>query len=794
MILIISLLSISIIGACNNLSSLRKEFDQNIQLAEVVFDVQISKPLSGDGALYLEILDEVSGLSYNPARFEMQAKDDLHYFIRTPITIGSVVKYRFVIGGNPPSVEFSSVGEHVRYRMLYVSGPQIVNDIVTGWQDQPYNGETGEISGYIVDKTNNSPIPDIMVIINGVRAFTAADGSFRIAGIPVGQHTLVAYHIDGHYQPFQQEAVIAANASTPAIFSIEPSKYVNVTFNVTAPNETIGGAPIRLIGNSYTFGNTFADLRGGMNALASRAPIMASQSDGSYSLTIQLPVGFDLRYKYTLGDGFWNAEHFDDGSMRIRQIIIPDHDITVNNAIATWRSSDHPPVRFNIQVPFNTPSHDIVSIQFNPYVWAEPIPMWSLGENKWTFTLYSPLEVLNESAFRICRNDQCGIADGLTNQGEMSSEISLDSNIEEINYEIEEWAFWQNIVSNSDFSQDNIIARDTAFTAGIEFSDVYHPSFQPYLGWSFIDIGVDNVNWVFIRPSWSINALNEMEIYMRPGTDPFWNDTIQSINYAKQVGSNIAVFPSINYPTSYDDYWSNASLGYLWWHQWFDAYSQFILHFTDLAALTDSQAIVLGENELRPLLQQESYDIPSDIEKEWEELLDSIRLHFTGDIILAIPYSSYLPALPDWVEKIDKVYIQFSPPLSSTQSPTIEDLTSRIEQIFDNEIYPFYSSNLKPIILGISYPSIDGSAMGCVSFEPNYEEFSKEQVSPIDLEEQADLYTSIFRVINQRSWISGIVSRGYYPPLALHDYSSSIHGKNAENILSFWFSRMILTN
>jgi hypothetical protein len=43
----------------------------------------------------------------------------------------------------------------------------------------------------------------------------------------------------------------------------------------------------------------------------------------------------------------------------------------------------------------------------------------------------------------------------------------------------------------------------------------------------------------------------------------------------------------------------------------------------------------------------------------------------------------------------------------------------------------------------------------------------------------------------QRDWVSGIISTGYYPPAALTDKSASVHGKPAEEVLAYWFPRLL---
>jgi hypothetical protein len=66
--------------------------------------------------------------------------------------------------------------------------------------------------------------------------------------------------------------------------------------------------PLRLAGNLLQLGNTFSDLRGGLSLVADRMPVLSSLPDGRYSVSLFLPAGADIEYKYTLGDGFWNSE------------------------------------------------------------------------------------------------------------------------------------------------------------------------------------------------------------------------------------------------------------------------------------------------------------------------------------------------------------------------------------------------------------------------------------------------------------------------------------------------------
>ncbi|MGD0005183.1 MAG: carboxypeptidase-like regulatory domain-containing protein [Anaerolineaceae bacterium] len=360
-------------------------------LAETTFDVEVPALTPADEKISLDVLDEVTGLSLNILRYSMDRLDETHYSIRIPVTLGSIIRYRYVRESNPVSIEYNSQGNQVRYRLYYVNTPGIVKDTISGWTDLPYNGGVGRIQGQVTDATTNLPIPNVMVTAGGIQTITSSDGSFILEGLSPGTHNLVAYSIDGSYQPYAQGAMVAIDSTTPAPLQLTPTKKVKISFIVHLPKGSATGIPLRMVGNIYPLGNTFADLQGGISTIADRAPTMESLPDGTYSLMVELPAGLDLRYKYSLGDGFWNAELTNDNQFRVRQLIVPDADLTIDDTIDSWGSENFGPITFNVKVPENTPSTDLVSIQFNSFSWTEPIPMWPLGNNQWTFTLSSPV-------------------------------------------------------------------------------------------------------------------------------------------------------------------------------------------------------------------------------------------------------------------------------------------------------------------------------------------------------------------------------------------------------------------
>ena len=415
---------------------------QKLSFAETSFEVRIPSALNTGESILLEMLDEVTGIALNPERFKMESADGITFTLRLPLAVGSVIRYRYVKDGQSGTIERDPAGNQVHYRLFHVSDASEVHDLVTTWDGNPYQGITGELSGYIFDKKTEAPLSEIMVTVDGMRTFSSSDGFFKFEKVPLGEFRITAIHPDGKYQVFQQNAVIAENSITPASFGMTASKMVNIKFEVAAPEGTDPNAAIRLLGNTFSLGNTFAEITGGSSISASRAPVLNSRSDGKFEIELQLPAGADLRYKYSLGNGFINAEHDEQTNFLTRQLIVPSKDSTINDTISTWFSKGTQPVNFVVSVPENTPANDFVSIQFNPYVWLDPIPMWKSGQNQWTYSLYGPFEYLENSQYRFCRNDQCGIADDEMTKGKDVGgyQLSIQENQPvTINYQIAQW-------------------------------------------------------------------------------------------------------------------------------------------------------------------------------------------------------------------------------------------------------------------------------------------------------------------------------------------------------------------
>lgn len=770
--------------------------------AEVTFNVDLLQPPPSGQQLSLDILDEVTGLALNPERYPMTMESATRYTVRVAFPLGSTVKYRFSREGRPAPVEYTCLGKQVRYRLLQVSGPDQVQGVICAWNDQPAETPTGRLNGKVTDAADGTPLADILIEAGGVSTLTAADGSFLLEGLAPGTHNLFAYSLDGAYQPFQQGAVVAKDSTTPAPIALTPAPLVMVTFHVLPPKNTAPGIPVRLLGNISSLGNQFADLSGGVSTVAYRAPLMKVNPDGSYQLTYKLPAGLDLRYKYSLGDGFWNGELDEQGTFLTRQLIVPQQDVTVEDQITAWQAQGAGPITFTASAPDLTPAADQVSIQFSAFGWTEPIPMWPLGNNKWYYTLYNPTNLITELQYRYCRNDQCSMTkEPLPANNQPAAYLVRPATTAQT---IEEKINWNWLPKTQEIElTEPSVKRVGLFVTGVELQPGYQPAWLPHISQALQDVHQVNASWVTLTPSWTYTSANPPVLEPLPGTASSYRDFLEISRMAAENQLHTAIYPQAFYPDTAEKWWQQARKDSDWWDRWFDRYRSFLLNYADLAQQTNASAIILGESGLRSAIDPQylladgsETHLPSDSSERWTELIAEIRTRYSGQIIWVIQQRDLKTPLPEFLNSVDQFYILCSGELSQSNEPKAKDLEKRVARILNNEIKPVKERFNKPILLGVGYPSIDGAVKGCLQKGDSCLPFDQVHLIPanrapatIDLDEQVLIYQAYLKVVSRGDypWISGMITRGFFPPVSAADASMSVRGKPAEQLLRLWF-------
>jgi hypothetical protein len=776
--------------------------------SEETFNVQLP-PNINYGSIILDVLDEVTGLALNPTEYPMQKVTGDQYTVKAHFATGSIIKYRYVHkfkSDSPPAIEYTSNTKQVRYRLYNATGPGVVQDIVSAWIDSPYRGPIGRIQGRILNTATKSPIPNILVTAGGLQTFSASDGSYVLEGLPPGTHNLVAYSLDGSFHPFQQEARVDEGAITPAQLSLTPSIYVNVVFILHTPDLKSNEPPIRMVGNISQLGDTFTDLAGGTSILPASAKQLVQVGDNQYGLNISLPVGLDLRYKYTLGDGFWNAEQNPDGAFQLHQIIVDGNHPVIEDRVDTWKDKHFGPINFSVTIPSNTPTSDMISIQFRSFDWMQPLPMTKIDATHWNYKLFSPLNMVRYVGYRFCRNDQCGIADDFATRGNSVGGWPFSPNLigQDFEDDVSNWAWW-NPGNGLEFNLKNVSPRDTAFWGGIEFLQNYEPSWQSHLNPSLRDAQNSGVNWLILTPTWTFDRINPPVLQIVPGNDPFWPDLAEMANTVHQAKVNLALYPSLNFSQDRGTWWQAGSRDSGWWQNWFDMYLTYVLNFADFSSQNNVGALILGGPDISPALpggklpNGSPSGVPQDANIRWTQLIKDVRSHYKGLVIWALPYPDGINDAPVFLSGVDQIYLLWSSELASGNNPIQADMVKQIGHDLDSNVKPFINTINKPVILAIKYPSVSRAANGCLSntkscswFDELDQPNTDNPALQVNLQAQVDIYSAFLQAVNQRNWVNGIVSRGYYPPATLQDKSSSIHGKPAADLLRAWFSLLLV--
>ncbi len=775
----------------NNPTPYPTQQDLTKPLVEITFNLQIPEWVVTEGRLAIEILDEVTGLAYNPKRYDLNLINDQLFQVTLPFPSGSLIKYRYVriFSGIVP--EADSEGFPVRYRMFYATTPTSISDTIVTWEDQPVSVPMGALLGTVTDPITNQPIPDILVNVEGKTTFSDANGEFAIHNIITGVHNVVFYAIDGHYKTFQQGATIAENAITPANIVLLPMPVVNVTFNVTTPNDAIG-APIYLAGNLKQLGNTFTDLSGGMSMRQKAMPMLITQENGTHSLTLQLYAETDLRYKFTMGDGYWNAEQNTDVNHVIRQLIIPNHDVTIDLTVQSWRTPGFEPVTFQVSIPPDTTPNDEKYIQFKTANWSEPIPLWQLGSGNYLYILFSPFDPTLTLEYRFCRNEACD----RTKTAEQS--VQPGTTAQNLSLTLSEWKDWQLITSPTEVIAANIPTKGSEFITGVELiSQKMLPSWVTYAPIGAGEIANIGSDIIIYSPSWE-TSFNNFDFYPVIGKTPFTEDLLDMISASRSFGLQSGLFPQVDMQPDPTGWWLSQTHDDSWWTNWFIVLKRFILHHAKIASQTGSEYLIIGGKNLLPAFTGGFYpdgsatDVPENSDEVWREIITEIRSIYSGKLLWAVNANQQVDPLPNFIYDFDEIFISVDAPLANNSATEIQELSASFNDFLQNNIMQVQADTGIPIILGFGYPAVTESALGCqLKGENCYSDgvYTNDELSAytIDMNRQAMIYNAILPVTAEKEWISGIIIRGYDPIVDVHDRSSSVSGKPAEDVIWYWF-------
>lgn len=208
------------------------------------------------------------------------------------------------------------------------------------------------------------------------------------------------------------------------------------------------------------------------------------------------------------------------------------------------------------------------------------------------------------------------------------------------------------------------------------------------------------------------------------------------------------------------------------WQAWFRAYEEFILGYAALADTTGIEILCIG-TELQKTIHR----------SEWNSLIKKIRSVYKGKLTYAANFNEF-EKVPFWND-LDFIGIQAYFPLTKDENPSIEKLELGWQEPI-KRIEAVQKKINKPILFTeVGYKSTTDAAI-----EP-WLWPSREMVSNVSEQTQANAYHAFFSVMWKKDWMEGVYFWKWYPktPKRSVDHDFTPQGKEAEKIMTEWFSK-----
>ena len=750
-------------------------------LVNVEFVAYPFQKFSEEDEISLDILDLVSGVNHNLRRYALSRTEN-GFRLKAMLPKGSTISYRYTLTHPIEVGETLPDGSALPFRQIVVRENLVVNDTIAGWPEAPYNGPLIDLNGVVADDKTEAPLADVLVNVAGKTALTDMNGRFFVRGLPVGKHNLVATLADGSYLSFQQEVNMVENLATLAIIRMTPLPEVTLTFVMTPPNEAVG-APVRIAGNLRQFGQTFADMLAGSGAKAGNMPMMARDPDGKYITQLNLYAGSSISYQYTLGDSVINNERDQDGNRNVREFIVPDKDMIIDDSVSTWRVQQQNPISIFATVTSDNTAADQVYIQFNQGYWSNPIPMWPMENNQWML-VYNPPSARGESVnYRYCRNADCSLGEeSYPNTTPRSLTVGA---VTEVRDTISAWRMWDSSTqTNSAYSP---VSFDTEALVGVELDPFYASNHLNALYGVVNLIKENGFNWLILTPTWKVGINKDLPFI---DSDPLTTIPSSELNKiamtAREAGLRVALYPQLIFPSDSATWWANSLKSMIWWQQWYAEYERMVTHTIKLATAIKADHLILGGPDVAntyPGAMEtvgENFGTPKTSEKIWTDLLTKTDEYYEGQVLLAQEVGSGALSDYSFYEKSQGFYLLFNSDLNNPGAYTADSVGS----YFDSVVYGFYVAQQKPVYFGLNGASFTTSDVSSNGYSSSIISSANKTYNSynIDLDAQSQFYSAYLNAISSRGWISGVASRGFFPAMQMTDFSSSIYGKPPFNL------------
>jgi len=262
----------------------------------------------------------------------------------------------------------------------------------------------------------------------------------------------------------------------------------------------------------------------------------------------------------------------------------------------------------------------------------------------------------------------------------------------------------------------------------------------------------------------------------RMETTPSDEAVIAAIRKAHALGMKVMLKPHLDLLDKSDGSW-RGEIGCLQepaWEKWFKAYTDYIMHYVDIARKEKVELFCIG-TELSTVATTKGYF--------WRSLARNIRKRYSGMLTYAAHWDRY-PDIRFW-DALDYVGINAYFPLSEKMNPTSEELREGWTKWVE-EMEEFQVRVDKPIIFPeIGCNSADGAAIRPWEHSPR---------SEINLELQKNYYEVLLEIFFEKEWYYGQYwwYWGTNPEMGGEfNRSFTPQNKPAEKIIREWYAKPV---
>jgi hypothetical protein len=250
------------------------------------------------------------------------------------------------------------------------------------------------------------------------------------------------------------------------------------------------------------------------------------------------------------------------------------------------------------------------------------------------------------------------------------------------------------------------------------------------------------------------------------------------IQVAHANGLNVMLKPHIALSNDPDHWRGQIDFGddEVQWAAWFSSYTDFILHYAQLAQSLQVEQFCVGT---------ELYDSwqgigPARRTSDWRNVIAQVRQTFSGPLTYAANHSGEETFVQFW-DDLDYIGVDAYYYLTDLPHPSVSDLVAAWDGPFST-LQQLAQTWNKPIIFTeIGYNSCEGTAAAPAAWA----------AGALDLEVQTNAYEAVFQKFGNQTWWQGIYWWNWDPNYLQggpYDLSWMPWGKPAEDVLRYYYS------